>query len=326
MRAVHVARDRGPATLIVTDLPPPQHGPDEVRIQVHATAVNRADLLQVAGKYPTVSGASEILGLEAAGEIVEVGSEVVGWEAGDRVFALLPGGGYAESVTVPAQMLMAVPKRLSFAEAAALPEVFLTAFQSLVVLAHLESGEIVLIHAGGSGVGTAAIQIARHLRCRVFVTASATKHEVCLRLGATRAIDYRSEAFDDVVLGETGGDGADVILDFLGASYTEKNIRAAAVDGRIVMLALMGGHRLQGLDLRPLFRKRLSILASTLRPRSHQYKVRLTRRFESEILPLIAAGEIVPVIDSVFPLEAADKAHERMKANLNTGKIVLAVR
>ncbi len=326
MRAIHVAQPGGPEALVVTERPAPRAAPNQVLMQVHATALNRADLLQRAGKYPPPSGESEILGLEAAGVVGEVGSDVEGWEVGDRVFALLAGGGYADYVNVPADLLMAIPERLSFEEAAAVPEVFLTAFQSLVTIADLRSEETVLVHAGGSGVGTAAIQIGRLKNCRVFVTASSGKHQLCLQLGASRAIDYRLQAFDDTVLSETAGNGANVILDFLGASYFEKNVRAAAIDGRIVLLALMGGHRLDGLDMRPLFRKRLSVFASTLRSRSINYKVQLTRRFEAEVLPLFSDGTLAPVVDSVFALEDVRAAHERMEANLNAGKIVLKVR
>lgn len=326
MRAIHVAQPGGPEALVVTERPVPRAAPNQVLMQVHATALNRADLLQRAGKYPPPSGESEILGLEAAGVVGEVGSDVEGWEVGDRVFALLAGGGYADYVNVPADLLMAIPERLSFEEAAAVPEVFLTAFQSLVTIADLRSEETVLVHAGGSGVGTAAIQIGRLKNCRVFVTASSGKHQLCLQLGASRAIDYRLQAFDDTVLSETAGNGANVILDFLGASYFEKNVRAAAIDGRIVLLALMGGHRLDGLDMRPLFRKRLSVFASTLRSRSIDYKVQLTRRFEAEVLPLFSDGTLAPVVDSVFALEDVRAAHERMEANLNAGKIVLKVR
>ncbi len=326
MRAIHVAQPGGPEALVVTERPVPRAAPNQVLMQVHATALNRADLLQRAGKYPPPSGESEILGLEAAGVVGEVGSDVEGWEVGDRVFALLAGGGYADCVNVPADLLMAIPERLSFEEAAAVPEVFLTAFQSLVTIADLRSEETVLVHAGGSGVGTAAIQIGRLKNCRVFVTASSGKHQLCLQLGASRAIDYRLQAFDDTVLSETAGNGANVILDFLGASYFEKNVRAAAIDGRIVLLALMGGHRLGGLDMRPLFRKRLSVFASTLRSRSIDYKVQLTRRFEAEVLPLFSDGTLAPVVDSVFALEDVRAAHERMEANLNAGKIVLKVR
>lgn len=326
MRAIHVAQPGGPEALVVTERPVPRAAPNQVLMQVRATALNRADLLQRAGKYPPPSGESEILGLEAAGVVGEVGSDVEGWEVGDRVFALLAGGGYADYVNVPADLLMAIPERLSFEEAAAVPEVFLTAFQSLVTIADLRSEETVLVHAGGSGVGTAAIQIGRLKNCRVFVTASSGKHQLCLQLGASRAIDYRLQAFDDTVLSETAGNGANVILDFLGASYFEKNVRAAAIDGRIVLLALMGGHRLDGLDMRPLFRKRLSVFASTLRSRSIDYKVQLTRRFEAEVLPLFSDGTLAPVVDSVFALEDVRAAHERMEANLNAGKIVLKVR
>jgi putative PIG3 family NAD(P)H quinone oxidoreductase len=325
MRAVVVDEPGGPEHLHLAERPRPLPGPDELLVRVRATALNRADLMQREGRYPPPEGVTDILGLEMAGTVEAQGSACVGWNQGDRVCALLPGGGYAEYVTVPHEMAIPLPPRLSFEEAAAIPEVFLTAFQALHWHAGVESAHDVLIHAGASGVGTAAIQVARHAGARVFVTASAPKHERCLDLGAAAAIDYRNEDFAERIDALTDGRGVDVILDFIGAPYFERNIQSLAQDGDLVLLSLLGGHQMEEVSLSPLFRKRARITASTLRSRTPQYKVKLTRDFASRLLPLFEDGTLQPVIDSTFDWTDVGEAHRRMGNNENAGKIILRI-
>ncbi len=325
MRIIHTENPGPESRLVFRDRPLPACGAGALRVRVQATALNRADLLQRAGHYPPPEGASPVLGLEMAGVVETVGDDVDGWAVGDRVCALLPGGGYAEYAVIPAAMAMRIPDSLGFEEAAALPEVFLTAFQALCWLARLQASETALIHAGASGVGTAAIQLAGVLGARAIVTASAPKHAACLRLGAAAAIDYRTDAFDEAVMTHTDGHGADVVLDVIGAPYLAQNVVAAAVDARIVLLALMGGSRVEMLDLRPLFRKRIHLLSSTLRARSPAYKAELTRDFVQRMGPHVASGTLAPVIDRVYDWADAEDAHARMRANANTGKLVLRV-
>lgn len=325
MKAVLFDQPGGPEHLYVGDAPRPEPAADELLVGVEATALNRADLLQREGAYPPPNGASDILGLEVAGTVAEVGSSCKGWTVGDRICALLPGGGYAEYAVVPQQMAMRIPGTLSFEEAAAIPEVFLTAFQALFWLGDLKGNERVLIHAGASGVGTAAIQLARAVGATPYVTASAPKHEACLALGAEAAIDYKTEDFAHRIAKLTDGKGADVILDFIGASYFDANIQALARDGRLVILALMGGRTVDSVDLRSLFAKRAHILFTTLRSRSLSYKIDLTQDFARRMLPLFDEGKLQPVIDSVMAWQDVQKAHRRMGANENIGKIVLRV-
>jgi putative PIG3 family NAD(P)H quinone oxidoreductase len=303
----------------------PVPAPDEVLVAVEAAALNRADLLQREGRYPPPAGVTDILGLEVAGVVSEVGSECRKWAPGDRVFGLLPGGGYATMARLHEDLALRIPDSLTSAEAAAIPEAFLTAYQALAWLGGIRNEHNVLIHAGGSGVGTAAIQIARYLGATVYVTASPRKHDVCRSLGATACIDYRSEDFDAVIQDSTNGRGANIIVDFVGAPYFEKNVSALAPDGRIVLLGLMGGSLLEKFQLSALFRKRGSVIASTLRSRSVAYKSRLTSAFEADLLPAFEDGDLGPVIDSVMDWNSVSEAHERMEANLNTGKIVLAI-
>ena len=304
------------------DVPRPEPGPEEVLVRVHATALNRADLFQREGKYPPPKGESPYMGLEMAG-VVERGGRSL--SAGDRVFGLLPGGGYAQHVTLPETMVMPIPPAMSFEEAAAIPEVFLTAHQALHWLGRLSSDETVLIHAGASGVGTAAIQLAKMTGARVLVTASEGKHDVCLNLGADIAIDYRLEDFADRVHDETDGLGVNVIVDFIGGPYLNQNVRSIAIDGRIVVLATMGGGRVDEFDLRGLFRRRGSIITSLLRNRSLDYKERLTADFVSKMLPSFTDGTLRPVIDRVMDWTDVQNAHRIMGANQNAGKIVLRV-
>ncbi len=302
------------------EAPRPTLGPHDLRIDVRATAVNRADLLQRAGNYPPPPGASPILGLECAGVVAEIGAEVRGWSAGDRAMALLPGGGYAEEVVVHAGSAMHVPDALSDEEAAALPEVFLTAFLNLFLLARLREGETVLIHGGGSGVGTAGTTLAKLAGARVIVTAgSREKCERCLAHGADVAIDYREEDFVEKAR------GANVILDHIGARYLARDLDAIATDGRIVVIGSMGGERVAQIDVVKLLGKRAQILGSTLRSRSVEEKQGIVEAFMARFGAELAAGRVRPVVHAVLPLEQADEAHDLMEASEHFGKIVLRV-
>ncbi|WPP53292.1 NAD(P)H-quinone oxidoreductase [Catalinimonas niigatensis] len=305
----------------------PRPGDEEVLVEVAATALNRADLLQREGKYPPPKGASPILGLEISGEIVEVGSKVKRWKKGDLVFGLISGGGYAEYAVIHENMAMPVPAQLSLIEAVAIPEVFLTAYQALSWLADFKEGEKLLIHAGASGVGTAAIQLARNMKAtEILVTASASKHQICLDLGANLAIDYKNQDFEEIVKQHTAEKGVDVIIDFIAAPYFEKNINILNTDGRLILLATLGGVKVEQLNLLNLLSKRLQITASTLRSRSLAYQIQLTEAFSAFALPLFAAGELKPIIDRVYPWEQVVEAHQHMESNQNSGKIVLRIK
>lgn len=325
MIAVLVDGFGGPERLVLGEAPAPEAGPGEVVIRIAATAVNRADLLQREGRYPPPAGAPDILGLEAAGVVESVGSGTRLHAIGDRVFALLSGGGYAERVAVPEAQCMRIPAGMSFVDAAALAEAFLTAWQSLARLAEPAAGDAVLIHAGASGVGTAALQIARELGLRPFATCSAAKRDACLALGAERAIDYRSESFADVVLEATGGRGASCVVDPVGAPYLADDLRCLAMDGTIVLLATMGGARVDGFDLRAMMRKRATLRASTLRSRDAGYKSGLVAGFEAFASPRFADGRLKPVIHGVVPWSRAADAHRLLESGVTVGKIVLVV-
>lgn len=302
----------------------PEIGPEEVLVKVKATALNRADLLQRRGLYPPPPGASEILGLEMAGEIAELGTAVDGFKVGDRVAALLPGGGYAEYVSVPQDLLLPLPTELSWEEGAALPEAFLTAWQAIDQLAGLQPGENILIHAGASGVGSAGIQLAKQRGARVWVTASAGKHDHCRALGADACIDYKTANFAEVLQKELPT-GVNVIIDFVGAPYFHQNINALASDGRMVHLGFLGGTMLPELNLRPILLKRLKIMGSTLRARSLEYKVDLTKSFATANLSHFASGKLRVPIDRVFDWQAVAEAHQYMEGNQNKGKVVLRI-
>ncbi|HEV7238958.1 MAG TPA: NAD(P)H-quinone oxidoreductase [Thermoanaerobaculia bacterium] len=318
MRAILVTDHHA---LTLGNAPRPALGTRDLRIVVRATAVNRADLLQRVGRYPPPAGASEILGLECAGVVAEVGADVRGWSIGDRAMALLPGGGYAEEVAVDAGSAMHVPDALSDEEAAALPEVFLTAFLNVFLLARLREGETVLIHGGGSGVGTAATTLAKLAGARVIVTAgSPEKCERCLAHGADVAINYREEDFVEKAR------GANVILDHIGARYLPRDLEALVTDGRIVIIGSMGGERTAELDVMKLLGKRAQILGSTLRSRSAVEKAAIVDAFLTRFGADLEAGRIRPVIHTVLPLEQADDAHDLMEASEHFGKIVLGVR
>lgn len=324
MKAVIFSSPGSADQLQIGEVETPTPKPQEILVKVAATAVNRADILQREGKYPPPEGASPILGLEMSGEVVEAGKEVTKWKVGDKVFGLLPGGGYAAYAVIHQDMAMPVPDNLSLPEAAAIPEVFLTAFQALRWLGHFQAGEHILIHAGASGVGTAAIQLARQMQAgQIIITASAGKHQACLNLGADLAIDYRSENFQEAVAHHTSGRGVDLIIDFIAAPYFEKNINCLKQDGRLILLALMGGSKVSEFDLRKLLQKRLQITASTLRSRTREYQISLTQDFASFALPRFREEHLVPVINRVFKWQDVQEAHRFMESNENTGKIVL---
>lgn len=324
MNAIAVESTSDTPRLLWTEHPRPEPSPGEVLIRVHATAVNRADLLQARGRYPVPAGASTIMGLEAAGEVVELGEGVDNVAIGDRVCALLTGGGYAEYVTSPASLLLPLPETLSMEEAAALPEVFYTAFLNLYLEGELKEGERALIHAAGSGVGTAALQLCRLTGNPVIGTASASKLDAILELGAERAIDRHSEDFSEVIRELTGGRGVDVILDPVGANYLDANLKSLATGGRLILIGLLSGASAE-LSLGRLLMKRLQVKGSVLRSRTLAEKETITDAFKARVWPHVASGELRPIIETVMPIEEADQAHRLLASNQTTGKIVLRV-
>lgn len=324
MRAIQIHQFGSVEQLYLGDFPPPEPKAHEIRVKVKATALNRADLLQREGKYPPPPGESPIMGLEIAGEVEKIGEEVQKWKLGDRVCGLLAGGGYAEYVILHEEMAMSIPENLDFLAAAAIPEAFLTAFQALVWIAELKAHDKVLIHAGASGVGTAALQLVHLLGATAYVTASADKHALCSALGAQKCIDYKTQDFAACIKEWTDGRGVDVVLDFLGASYLERNLQSLAMDGRMVMLAVMGGTQ-SSINLGQVLMKRLRIQGSTLRARSLTYKVELTKAFMALTWPHFASGQLFPVVDKVFDWEEVAQAHLYMEGNKNQGKIVLSI-
>ncbi|MFT4569131.1 MAG: tumor protein p53-inducible protein 3 [Saprospiraceae bacterium] len=325
MKAVLTHGFGGPEVMYIGNATKPSPRNKEVLVKIKATALNRADTMQRKGNYPPPPGASPILGLEFSGEIVTLGAEVTNYAIGDRVCGLLSGGGYAEFLAIHEDMAIGIPDTMSYTQAAAIPEVFLTAFQALRYLAMLCPSESVLIHAGASGVGTAAIQLARAIGAKdIIVTASASKHQICKNLGANSTIDYKSDDFEKVIESITDKKGIDVIIDFMGASYFQQNINCLAMDGRMVMLAFLGGIKAE-VNLANILRKRLKIMGSTLRARSIDYKIALTRDFKEFALPLFQNGDLKPVIDSVYNWKDVIAAHEFMESNKNKGKIILEV-
>ncbi len=325
MRAIIATAPGGPEVLRIEEVPDPTPRDDEILVRVHAAGVNRADLLQRMGAYPPPPGASEILGLEASGVIAGVGTAVAGLAEGDRVMILVEGGAYAELVVVRAAQAVPVPDNIDTISAGGVPEVFITAHDALFTRAGLQPDETVLIHGGGGGVGTAAIQLARRHGCRVLVTAgSAAKLERCADLGADAGINYRSEDFVARVRELTDGRGADVIIDIMGAAYAERNVDAVAPDGRIVVLGMQGGSRGE-IDLGVLMRRRAALIATALRARPAAQKAAIVAAFARDVVPGLADGSLHPVIDRTLPLERADEAHRLMEAGETTGKIVLDV-
>ena len=324
MLAIQVVDDEA-RTLVWKNVSDPVCGKEEVLVDVCAAALNRADLLQRAGKYPPPSGASKILGLEIAGRISMLGDQVHDWKLDDRVCALLPGGGYAERAVVPAAMLMPIPEDWSYEQASSLPECFLTAFVNIYIEAGLESGEVILVHGGASGIGTAAIQLASVTGNPVIVTASSLeKVTACTNLGADLAINYRKHDFVEKVISYTNGDGVDVIMDIVAGSYMERNIKILKSKGRLVVISTLGGVRAE-IDLGQLMRLRARIIGSVLRSRSMLEKIEIKQRFMDLFWPHIVSGKILPVIDSIYPIDQAMLAHQHMHDNRNIGKIVLKI-
>lgn len=325
MKALLIDEDSDQPKMKVGEFPDPNPAPHEILVKVEATALNRADLLQKAGKYPVPEGASPILGLEMSGVVEKVGSEVAKFEEGDRVFGLLSGGGYAEYCTIHENMAMSIPDELSFEEAAGIPEVFLTAFQAIDWLGELSNQETILIHAGASGVGTSAIQLAKHLYDSRIITTAGTdeKNELCESLGSDLSINYKEENFSDVIESEFGKDCVDLIIDFVGSPYWDMNNKILGLDGRLIYLSMLGGAKVDQVNLVPILRKRLTIQGSTLRNRSDEYKMKLTKEFKQHALKYFKDGTIKPIIDSVFDWNDVEEAHSKMKNNLNAGKIIL---
>ncbi len=325
MRAVEIAEAGGPDVLRPVRRPVPAPAAGEILIRVVAAGVNRPDALQRAGAYAPPPDASDLPGLEAAGEVAAVGPGVFRWRIGDAVCALLPGGGYAEYAVTPADHALPVPDGLGMVEAAALCETFFTVWTNVFERGRLVAGESFLVHGGSSGIGTTAIQLAAVRGARVFATAgSAEKCAACERLGAERAINYREEDFVAVIREATGGGGVDVILDMVGGDYLPRDVKALATEGRLVMIAFLGGPKAE-LNFAQVMTKRLTITGSTLRPQSVEAKARIARALEREVWPLIASGRIGPVMDRTYPLEEAAAAHARMESSAHVGKIVLTV-
>ena len=325
MKALLVDNSSEKPVMILGEYAQPEPGDKELLVKIEATALNRADLMQKAGKYPPPEGASPILGLEMAGVVEKTGPGVTSYSKGDQVSGLLSGGGYAEYCTIHEDLVIPVPENLSFEEAAAIPEVFLTAFQALLWLGELRNHETVLIHAGASGVGTAAVQLAKQLRkARVITTVgSAEKCSLTAALGGDLCMNYKEENFAESLEETFGKNCVDVILDFVGSPYWEKNMQILAMDGRLVFLAMLGGATVEKMSLVPILRKRLSLKGSTLRNRSLQYKIELTRDFCHQTKSLFSNRTIKPVIDSIYDWNDVEKAHKKMENNLNAGKIVL---
>jgi NADPH:quinone reductase len=325
MRAVRIEHPGGPEVLRPASLPVPAARDGEVLVRVSAAGINRPDVLQRLGKYPVPPDADPLPGLEVAGEIASVGTNVTRWSPGDRVMALAHGGGYAEYCRVHAAHCLPVPENLTMIEAAAIPETFFTVQYNLFMHTRLEAGETLLVHGGSSGIGSTAIQLAKAAGATVIVTAgSDEKCRFCKSLGADYAINYRTSDWLQEAQSVTQQKGVDVILDMVAGSYARKNIELLKRDGRYVIIAFLGGSSAD-LDLRPVVVNRLTITGSTLRPQSSREKAAIATSLEAVVLPLLRDGSVKPVIDSVFPLENASEAHELMESSRHMGKIVLSV-
>ncbi|MFA7250061.1 MAG: NAD(P)H-quinone oxidoreductase [Dehalococcoidia bacterium] len=327
MRAAVITEPGGPEVLQLQEMPDPTFGPDEVLVAVRASALNRLDLLQRRGRYPIPPGVrADIPGVEISGVVEEVGARVQGWKRGDRVMALVSGEGHATRLAVHERMLMPIPPNLDFAEAASIPEVFLTAYDALMLQCELGLGESVLIHAIGSGVGTAAVQLAHAQSNRTFGTAgSAEKLEKARALGMDVGINYHEQDFAEVIARETGGKGVNVILDLVGAPYWDQNSRSIATKGRMIVVGSMGGTTLEKASISFGPGRRASVRGTTLRARPFEEKASLVQLFIERIVPLFERGVVKPVVDRVFPFEQIGAAHELMEANANFGKIVLDI-
>lgn len=326
MRAVVITQPGDPDVLAVQDIPEPTPGPEEVLVAIRATALNRADLLQRRGFYPEPGPPREheVPGMELAGTIVALGERATAWQVGDEVMGIVAGGAYAERIAVHERQLMAVPPALGLADAAAVPEVAITAWDALVVQGGLTSGRTAMIHAGASGVGSAGIPIAKALGATVVTTTSTAKVEACRALGADVVVDYTREDYVEAAWAATGGQGVDVVLDVIGGDYLMRNVKALRTGGTIVQVGVMGGGRTD-IDLAALLPKRAHLVGTVLRARPLEEKIAVTQRFAREVLPWYATGTIRPVVDSRYPLAAIADAHRHMEANANVGKILIDI-
>jgi NADPH2:quinone reductase len=325
MRAMEITRPGGPEMLGLTERPIPQVSPHQVLLKVAAAGINRPDALQRRGVYPAPTGASDIPGLEIAGTIAALGANVSHLSLGEAACALVTGGGYAEYCVASAALCLPIPEGFDFIQAAALPETFFTVWSNVFDRARLSAGETLLVHGGGSGIGTTAIQLAKAFGARVAVTAgSDIKCEFCLQLGADAAINYRTQDFVDAVRQFTDNKGVDVILDMIGGDYLPGNLKSLANDGRLVQIAVQHGAKAE-VDLLQIMLKRLTLTGSTLRARDDLFKQQIARKLQEKVWPLLSSGKIKPVIDSVFDLDEAAKAHNRLESGQHIGKIILKV-
>jgi putative PIG3 family NAD(P)H quinone oxidoreductase len=325
VKAITLPQPGGPEALVLDDVPDPMPRPGEVVVEVVAAGVNRADVMQRQGHYDPPPGSSAYPGLEVSGRIAQLGDGVDGWSVGDEVCALLTGGGYAEKVTVPAGQLLPVPAGVSLEDAAALPEVACTVWSNIFMTANIQPGEVLLVHGGGSGIGTMAVQLGREVGARVAVTAgSPEKLEVCRELGASILVNYRTEDFEAVVREASDGHGADVILDTIGAKYLARNVGLLAVNGRLVVIGLQGG-RTAEIDLGAMLAKRCALVATTLRARPAAEKAVIVAAVREHVWPLIESGRVRPVVHAAYPLGDAAGAHREMEASTHVGKLLLRV-
>lgn len=326
MKAVVIKEPGGPEVLSIEEVETPRIGANEVLVRTRATALNRADLLQRRGFYPPPKGASDILGLEVAGEVIEIGERVTKAKKGDRVCALLPGGGYAQYAAIPEEMLIPIPENLSFEQAAGIPEVFLTAYMNLFQLGRLQEKDRVLVHAGASGVGTAAIQLIREAGAAAYATAGSDKKvAITKELGAEDGWNYKQGSFLPWIKEKTNGEGVNIILDFVGAPYFEDNLQSLAMDGRLIVIGTMGGIHVDNVNLGFILRNRLQIIGTALRTQPPSKKIELTKSFAQFALDRFKDGRLKPIIDSVYDWNDVSKAHEYMESNANIGKIILKV-
>lgn len=325
MSAIAISKPGGPEVLVPEERDVPKPGPSDLLVKVAAAGVNRPDVMQRKGQYPPPPGAPDIPGLEIAGEVVAVGNQAKRWKVGDKVTALVAGGGYAQYCLAEDSIALPVPKGFTMTQAAVIPETFMTVWHNVFQRGALKSGETLLIHGGASGIGTTAIMLAKAFGAKVIITAGdAAKCEACKKLGADFAVDYKTQDFVAATKDATGGRGADLILDMVGGDYTERNHDAAAVEGRIVQIATQQGFKVS-INLLKIMQKRLTHTGSTLRPRPVADKAMIARDLETKVWPILASGKIKPVIDSSFPLNDAAKAHERIESGAHIGKIVLEV-
>ncbi|MBK5567032.1 NAD(P)H-quinone oxidoreductase [Ensifer sp. SSB1] len=326
MNFVDLPAPGGPENMILKKGPLPEVKPGDILVRVEAAGINRPDVLQRKGDYPPPPGASPVLGLEVAGEVVALGAGAKGFQVGDKVCALANGGGYAEYVAVPATQALAWPRGYDAVKAAALPETFFTVWANVFDMAGLKAGETILIHGGSSGIGTTAIQLAKALGAEVLVTAgSAEKCRACEALGARRAINYREEDFKTVVLEETSGRGVDVILDMVGGRYFDRNIASLAKDGRLSIIAFLGGAKVEAANIAPILTKRLRVMGSALRPRTAAEKQAIRDGLVDKVWPLLETGKVAPVIHSVLPFSAVADGHRLMEEGDHIGKIIMSM-